>query len=70
MNHGITMITSTLVVKNCTIYFSEGFADTLDLSSVDTGFFNLFLTSKLYLQDNTTIKNLVALNQAVISAIS
>ena len=70
VNHGITMITSTLVMSNCTVFFSEGFAETLNLQQVDTGFFNLFLTSKLYIQNNTVIKNLYALNQAVLSAIS
>ena len=70
VNHGVTMITSKLNMKNCTIFFSEGFPETLDVLSVDTGFFNLFLTSNLTIQDHTTIKNLKALNQAVLSAIS
>ena len=70
VNHGITMITSTLVMKECNVRFEEGFAETKELQAVDTGFFNLFLTSKLYIQDNTRIQNLYALNQAVLSAIS
>jgi hypothetical protein len=45
VNHGITMITSTIEFYNSTVSFSPGFADTLDLSKLDCGFFSLFLSS-------------------------
>lgn len=51
VNHGITMITSRLVMKGSIVEFSDEFADSLreNTQQVDTGFFNLFLTSKLYI---------------------
>ena len=70
VNHGITLITSTLEMRESNVTFTEGFAETLDLERLDTGFFNLFLASKLHIKDNTIISNLKALNQAVLSAIS
>ena len=70
VNHGITLISSTVEMKESKVTFSEGFADSLDLSRLDTGFFNLFPASTLYINDNTVFSNLKALNQAVINAIS
>ena len=57
-------------MKESKVTFTEGFADSLDLSRLDTGFFNLFPASTLYINDNTVFSNLRALNQAVINAIS
>ena len=55
---------------NSTVTFTDGFADNLDLSKLDCGFFNLFLASKITIGQNSEISNLVALNQAVLSAFS
>lgn len=62
VNHGITMITSEIEFFNSTVSFSDGFADNLDLSKLDCGFFSLFLSSKITIGQNTEIRNLVALN--------
>ena len=70
VNHGITMITSQIEFYNSTVSFSDGFAETLDLSKLDCGFFNLFLSSTIRIGRNTEIRNLRALNQAVLSAFS
>lgn len=64
------MITSELKFFSSKVEFSEGFADTLDLEKVDTAFFNLFLGSKVTIGNDTEIRNLQALNQAVLSAFS
>ena len=69
-NHGINMITSKTEIYNTTIEFSEGTADALDLQKVDCGFFSLFLGSHLDLGKSSTIKNLRALNSAVLCAFS
>ena len=71
VNHGITMITSSLDFANSTVTNSEEFSATLTdeaLSSVDTGFFSLFLSSTITIRDHAKISNLKALNQAVLSA--
>ena len=62
VNHGITMITSNLEFVNSTITFTKEFSDKLELSKLDTGFFSLFLSSKIYITDNSRISNLKALN--------
>ena len=62
------MITSNLDFVNSTITFTEGFADNLDLTMIDTGFFGLFLSSNITIRDHSRISNLQALNQAVLSA--
>ena len=64
------MIKSNLEFYGSTVLFTEGFSDGLPLERVDTGFFILFLGSTLKMGQNTTIKNLKAQNQAVISAFS
>lgn len=70
VTHGFTMISSNLNFFNSTVNFSEGFADKLRLEKLDTAFFNLYLGSSIEMGRNTTISNLVALNQAVLSAYS
>ena len=69
-NHGITMIASTLELYNSTISFSAKFADGLNKTNVDYGFFALFLGSTITIAKNSQIRNLVALNQAVLGAFS
>ena len=48
-------------------YCSEDidFFERLDLSKLDTGFFNLYLTSTALITENTIIQNLLAQKQAV-----
>ena len=70
VNHGITLISSKVEMRESEVKFTEGFADNLDLSRLDTGFFNLFPASDLRIKDNTVFSNLKGLNQAVINAIS
>lgn len=70
VNHGITLISSKVEMRESEVTFTEGFADNLDLSRLDTGFFNLFPASELHIKDNTVFSNLKGLNQAVINAIS
>ena len=70
VSHGFTLITSKLDFFNSTVNFSQGFADTLSLKKLDTAFFSLFLGSYIQIGRNTTISNMVALNQAVLSAYS
>ena len=70
INHGITMITSNLEFYNSEVSFSKIFASRLELAKLDTGFFSLFLGSKIYLGRNTNITNLKAMNYAVLSAFS
>lgn len=64
------MITSQTEIYNSTVTFSPGFADKLDLSKLDCGFFSMFLGSKLTLAQNSEISNLQALNKAVLCAFS
>ena len=70
VNHGITLLSSLVEMRESEVRFSEGFADSLDLARLDTGFFNLFPASTVYIKDNTIFRNLRALNQAVLNAIS
>jgi hypothetical protein len=74
VNHGITLISATTEVYNSTIRFTPEEAkkreDSLEMRRVDTGFFSLFLTSILKLGEGTVIENLIALNNAVMSAVS
>ena len=42
----------------------------MKLEKVDTGFFNLYLASELFLSDKTEVRNLLAQKQSVLSAIS
>ena len=44
---------------------NEDFFERLDLSKLDTGFFNLYLTSIAYITENTIVQNLLAQKQAV-----
>ena len=62
VNHGITLITSKLEFYNSTVSFSPGFADNLDLSRLDAGFFSLFLGSNITIGESTEIRDLVAQN--------
>ena len=48
---------------------SRDFFDRLDLSKLDTGFFNLYLTSNAHITNNTVVKNLQAQNHAIASVI-
>ena len=86
VTHGITLITSNLVLSDSLVEFNthcyytysltelrflrlcdddNRFEDRLDLSKLDTGFFNLYLTSKAHITDNTIVRNLIAQKQAV-----
>ena len=58
VNHGITLINSNLKFFSSKVEFSEGFADTLNLSKVDTAFFSLFLGAEVIIGNNTVIRNL------------
>ena len=60
VNHGLSLITAKLEIRESTISFTEGFAETLNLERLDTGFFDLFLGSTLYIKDNSVISNLKA----------
>ena len=62
VNHGITLLSSLVEMRESEVRFSEGFADSLDLARLDTGFFNLFPASTVYIKDNTIFSNLRALN--------
>ena len=72
VNHGITMITSNLDFVNSRVTFTDEFTEELNrktqVSNPDTGFFSLFLSSRIQIRDHTYISNLKALNQAVLSA--
>ena len=73
VTHGITLISSELYVDATQISFTEaGKAKVLalKLDRVDTGFFNLYLGSSVWLSNNTEVRNLVAQTQSVLSAIS
>ena len=86
VTHGITLISSNLVISDTIIQFERNcywtfnfreyrfmricsedadFFERLDLSKLDTGFFNLYLTSTALITDNTIIQNLLAQKQAV-----
>ena len=79
VTHGITLISSNLVVNNSLIQFDnhchyaynidlvefveicdedENFLDRLNLDKLDTGFFNLYLTSSAHITGNTVVRNL------------
>ena len=68
------MISATTEVYNSVIRFTpeeaKRRAESEEMRRVDTGFFSLFLTSNLKLGEGTVIENLIALNNAVMSAVS
>ena len=71
VTHGITLISSTMVVDTTQISFSESMQDRvmqLFLDKLDTGFFNLYLFSDLVLTQGTEVRNLIAQKSAVLSA--
>ena len=49
INHGITMITSNLEFYSSNVSQTDELLQQLDLSKLDTGFFNLYLGSNIYL---------------------
>ena len=73
VTHGFTMVESEVFVESTQIYNTDSMLNKLQklsLQSVDTGFFNLYLSSQLYLANNTEVRNLWAAKQSVLSAIS
>lgn len=73
MTHGITLISSELLVESTKIHFTEaGLAKvhSLSLDKLDTGFFNLYLESSLTLSKKTVVQNMTGQKMAVLTAIS
>jgi len=73
VTHGFTMVASEVYLETTRISNSLAMKrklEKLQLSSVDTGYFNLYLQSELHLSNNTEVKNLLAQKQSVLSAIS
>ena len=79
VTHGITLISSNLVLNNSLVQFDNdcyyafhmtslefievchknvNFLDRLNLGKLDTGFFNLYLTSSAHITGNTVVQNL------------
>jgi len=73
VSHGFTMVATEVLIETTRISNSEKMLSKLTklrLKSVDTGYFNLYLGSKLFLSNKSEIHSLVATKQAVLSAIS
>ena len=73
VTHGVTLITSEITVEATKISFSDEMNQKirgLRLENLDTGFFNLYPNSVLYLTNKTEVMNLTAQRQSVLSAIS
>lgn len=71
VTHGITMISSKLIVDRTEIYLTsaaQSKVETLFLEKLDTGFFNLYLFSDIYVANESRIFNLIATKNAVLSA--
>ena len=71
VTHGITMISSSMIVDKTQISFSSYMMErvsALFLDKLDTGFFNLYLFSDLVLTQETEVRNLIATKSAVLSA--
>jgi hypothetical protein len=73
VTHGLTMIASEVFVESSQIYNTEAFLDELwakNLDKVDTGFFNLYLSSQLHISNQTEIRRITAQKQSVLNAVS
>ena len=73
VTHGVTLITSEITVEATKISFSDEMNKKikgLHLQNLDTGFFNLYPNSVLFLTNKTEVMNLTAQRQSVLSAIS
>ena len=63
VTHGITLIQSDMFVESTLIKFTPGGLEkiiAMDLEKLDTGFFNLYLGSKLHLSKGTVIRDMTA----------
>ena len=63
VTHGLTMVSSDVYLESTRIRNTDEMVKklrSLRLSSVDTGFFNLYLASELHLSDRTELTNLLA----------
>lgn len=73
VTHGFTMVESDVFLVNTRISNSDSMLTklhTLRLDSVDTGFFNMYQGSRLFISDQSEIRNQIAQKQAILSAIS
>ncbi len=71
VTHGVTMIASEVFVEGTQIQNTEPFYKYIldkKLEKVDTGFFNLYLSSELHISKNTEIRSLIGTKQAVLYA--
>ena len=62
VTHGMTMIASEVFVEGTKILNTEPFYEFISnkkLEKVDTGFFNLYLSSELDISKNTEIRSLI-----------
>ena len=71
VTHGIVLIKSSLEISSTKITFTSRLSEVLSkISKLDTGFFQLQMSSTLRLRSNSVIENLKAQKQSVLSALS
>lgn len=68
VTHGFTTISSTIKLFDSEIRFTEGLKYSLNVSRIDTGFFNLNFDSNLEISGQSFIENLLAQKTAVVRA--
>ena len=73
VTHGFTMVESDVFLEKTRISNSERMLaklHSLRLDSVDTGFFNMYQGSMLFISNQSEIRSQIAQKQAILSAIS
>ena len=73
VSHGFTMVESDVFLEKTRISNSKSMIAKLlklRLAAVDTGFFNMYLSSQLFISNESEIRGLIAQKNAMLSAIS